>query len=296
VNGAQQTERSRILLEAFVAVVLFGCIPVVVRSVEANAWTIGIVRLAIATAGLYLILRARGALTRVSRRDLLRLAVIGLFFFGHWLTYFFAIKISSASVGTIGLSTYGIFLLLLGALFRRARLHAIDVVAVAMAVSGAVAIVPRFDVRDEVTAGMLLASLSALLYASLPLLHQRYSSIPSSARALGQFGFALAFFLLFLPAAEWDLRPIDWGGLAFLGVGSTLIGHSLWVRVTTRLSPAATSVIYYGSVPVAIALSVALLGEPLTPRIAAGALLIVAGGITGLISQWRRNVLEADRG
>jgi drug/metabolite transporter (DMT)-like permease len=283
------------LLEALAAVALFGCIPVVVKLVSANAWTIGVVRLSVATLGLFILIRWRGRIPPLPRRDLLRLALIGLLFFAHWLTYFLAIKASSASIGAIGLSTYGVYLLILGAAFGHGRLHATDVVAVVLAIAGAFAIVPSFDLDDRVTLGMALASLSAFFYATLPLLHQRWSHMPSRIRALGQFFFALIFFLLFLPKTEWTLSPLDWGGLAFLAIGSTLIGHSLWVGVTTRLSPYATSIVYYGNLPFAIVLSIVVLGEVLRPRTAIGAALILAGSLIGLGSQWRRNALGATR-
>lgn len=281
------------LARAFVAVALFGCIPVLVKLVSANAWTIGVVRLSVATVGLFVLIRLRGRLPRLPARDLGRLAVIGAIFFGHWLTYFLSIKASSASIGAIGLSTYGVYLLILGAAFGHGRLHAIDVVAVLLAIGGAVAIVPSLDLDDEVTLGMALATLSAFLYAILPLLHQRWSHMPSRIRALGQFAFALVFFLLFLPKTEWSLSPRDWAGLAFLALGSTLIGHSLWVDVTTRLSPYATSIVYYGNLPVAIVLSIVVLDEALRPRTALGAALILAGSLLGLGSQWRRNAIAA---
>lgn len=290
------TTRSRsIFVDAAIALILFGCIPVVVKYISANAWTIGIFRLVVASAGVFLFARLRGPFPRLGRGDLLALFAIGVVFFLHWTTYFLSIKISSASIGAIGLSTYGIDLLILGAIFGHSRLRAIDLVAVLLAVAGAVAIVPEFTLRDDTTVGMLLACISAVFYAALPILHQRFAHISSTMRAMGQFSFALVLFLLFLPKSDWHLRPVDWAGLTFLAVGSTLIGHSLWVRVTTKLSPATTSVIYYGNVPVAIALSVAVLREPLRPRLVAGALLIIGGGILGLTSQWRRGAIDAGK-
>lgn len=278
---------SRTFAEAAVALVLFGCIPVVIRYVSANPYTIGIVRLVIATFGIALVMRDRHALRALPRADVARLGLIGLFFFAHWLAYFLAIKTSSASIGTIGLSTYGIHLLILGAIFGRARFSAVDLVAVAMAIAGAIVTVPELTLKNDATLGMLLGTVSAIFYATLPILHQRWAHMSSSVRALGQFGVALALFLLFLPKAHWGLRPIDWAGLVFLGLGSTFVGHGLWVRVTTRLRPATTSILYYASVPIALALSVVVLGEPLTPRIAAGAALIVGGSLLGLAAQWR---------
>lgn len=254
----------------------------VVRSISANAFTIGIFRLTIATAGLGGMLLFRGQLRRVGARDLGRLALIGFLFAAHWLTLFLGVKASSASIGAIGLSTYGAHLLILGALFGGAHVRVTDVVAVLIAAAGAVLVVPSFTLANDVALGMLLSSVSALLYASLPLLHQRWSHIDNGTRALGQFAFALLFFLLFAGRAEWALTRRDWAGLLFLAIGVTLIGHSLWVRVTTRLSPSATSIIYYANIPIALALGTLMLGERLTPRSAAGAALIIGAGVFGL--------------
>jgi drug/metabolite transporter (DMT)-like permease len=276
------TLRRRTAIDAAIALTLFGCIPVVVRSISANAFTIGIFRLTVATLGLGAMMAFRRQLRRVPPRDLARLAVIGFLFFAHWLTLFLGIKASSASIGAIGLSTYGAHLLILGALFGGARVRASDVVAVLIAIGGALLVAPAFNLCNDVALGMLLSSASALLYASLPLLHQRWSHIDDNTRALGQFAFALAFFLLFVGKAEWTLTGRDWAGLLFLAIGVTLIGHSLWVRVTTRLSPSATSILYYANIPIAIALSALLLGERLTIRSAIGAMLIIGAGVLGL--------------
>lgn len=275
--------RHRTAVHAAIALLLFGCIPVVVRSVSANAYTIGIVRLSIATIGLAAMMTLRRELRRVPPRDLGRLAIIGLFFFGHWLTLFLGIKVSSASIGAIGLSTYGAHLLILGALFGRARVRPVNVIAVLLAVIGALLVVPTFDLRNDTALGMLLTSSSALMYASLPLLHQRWSHIATSTRALGQFAFALLFFLFFAGRAEWGLTTRDWAGLLFLGIGVTLIGHSLWVSVTTKLSSTSTSILYYANIPVAIVLSTLALGERLTARSGVGAVLIIGAGVVGLL-------------
>jgi drug/metabolite transporter (DMT)-like permease len=293
-RAVQRSPSGRVILEAIIALLLFGCIPVTVKLIAANPFTIGVFRLAVATVGLFLILAVQKRLVRLSARDVAKLAVIGAIFFGHWLTYFISIKISSASIGAIGLSSYGIHLLLLGALFGRHRLQLVDVVAVLIAITGAVILVPKFDLSNATTSGLLLAVFSALLYATLPLLHQRWSHLPSGMRALGQFFFALLLFALFLPRTDWNLRPLDWGGLLVLAIGSTLIGHSLWVRVTTRLSSQATSVIYYGNLPFALLLSHYVLTERLGVRSTAGAVLIVIGSLIGLMHQWRRNTLQID--
>lgn len=282
-------QRAHLVPSAVTALILFGCIPVTVKFIAANPYTIGIFRLGIAATGALILTAARGQLRRLPPRDVLRLAVIGFFFFAHWLTLFLSIKSSSASIGAIGLSTYGVHLLLLGALAGHGRVHGSDIAAVVMAVAGAMTIVPEFRLHNQIATGMLLATVSALFYAALPILHQRWSHLPTTLRALGQFAFALGFFLLFLGKTDWSLGARDWAGLLFLTIGVTLIGHSLWVHVTTHLSPAATSIIYYGNIPIALALNALVLREPLTTRTLLGAALIIGGSVFGLYRQWKRS-------
>ena len=261
---------------------MFACIPMTVRAIAANPYTIGIFRLAVATAVVAVIMGMRGELRRVAAGDLARLAVIGFFFFAHWITLFFAVKASSASIAAIGQSTYGIHLLVLGALFAGQRVRATDVIAVVVAVIGAILVIPGLDRDHDITLGMALACLSAALYAALPLLHQRWSHIPNITRTLGQFAFALLCFLAFAGRSQWNLNSRDWAGLLFLAVGVTVIGHTLWVRVTTHYSSRVTSIIYYGNIPIAVLLGVVVLGEPLTLRAGVGASLIIAGSVFGL--------------
>lgn len=277
----------RLAAEAVAALLLFGCIPVVVKFIAANPYTIGAFRLTVATIGLGAVMLLRRELRAIGARDLMRLAAIGFLFFAHWLTLFFAIKTSTASIGAIGLSTYGIHLLLLGAIVTRTRPTITTVLAVLVAAAGAILVVPAFTLGNATAVGMVLAAVSAFFYASLPILHQRWAHLPSSTRALGQFGFALLFFLAFLPRTRWDLAPRDWAGLLFLAIGVTLIGHSLWVRVTTRLSSTTTAVIYYGNIPIAVLLGVLVLGEPLTPRTILGGLMIIGGSVLGLLARNR---------
>jgi drug/metabolite transporter (DMT)-like permease len=279
----------RIAAEALVALLLFGCIPVVVRTISANPYTIGIFRLAVATTVVAAVLAGRGSLRRLPPRDLGRLAIIGVLFFAHWMTLFFAIKASSASIAAIGQSTYGVHLLILAALFVDHRARRTDIVAVILAVMGAILVVPRFTFGNGIAVGMLLATVSAFFYATLPLLHQRWSHIPTPLRTLGQFGFALLCFTFFIHKTVWTLAARDWAGLLFLAVAVTLVAHTLWVRVTTQLAPSLTSIIYYGQIPVAIALGVLLLDEPLAPRTIVGALLIIAGSVLGLASRARQS-------
>lgn len=197
----------RVFAEAAVAIVLLGCVPAVVKSISANAFTVGIFRLAVATACTAVVLWSDLRFSSVPFKHWVFLVGLGLLFGLHWLIFFYSIKISSASTALIGLSTYGVHLIILGWLVGNTPATLFDGLAVGAAIVGGVLLVPEFSLGNHTSQGLLLAVVSGFLYACLPILHQRYPHLSSSMRAFGQFVFALTFFLIFLPfsrkAARW---------------------------------------------------------------------------------------------
>jgi drug/metabolite transporter (DMT)-like permease len=148
-----------------------------------------------------------------------------------------------------------------------------------------VLVVGEFSLSDDIARGFLLSVFSAFLYAFLPILHQRNKSIPVNVRTLGQYGFALPLFLCLLPRMDWDLRPMDWLGLAHLGVMATFVAHTMWIRATSVLPTHVSGMTYYLYVPIAMVLSRIFLGEPLVASRIAGAALIVVASCIGVFSQ-----------
>jgi drug/metabolite transporter (DMT)-like permease len=272
----------RLGVETAVTMVLMGAVPVIIRHLTANVWTIGIVRLAFAVTGITIILALTSGWERPSAREWAGLALVGVLFAAHWSLYFLSVKVSSASMAVIGQSTFGVHLVVLGWLIGHHAVRARDLLAVALAVGGALLAAPRWSLADHGTVGLSIGILSAFFYSFLPILHQRLARLSSFVRVLGQFGFALAIFLLFLPRADFHLPAGDWMWLTVLGVVCTLVLHTLWTDITTRLSTLTTSVIFYLAVPMAIVFSIVFLGERVTPSMLGGAALIVGGNVLAL--------------
>lgn len=269
-------------VEAVLTILMMGAVPVIIRHVDANPWTVGLVRLTVATAGIAAIIAVTGRWVTPIGREWRALALIGLLFGGHWALYFLSIKTSSAAIAVIGQSTFGVHLVVLGWLIGHHRVARVDLAAVALAVAGTLMVAPRWSLDNRDTVGLLLGIVSAFLYAFLPILHQRLSHLPSAMRVFGQFVFGLLVFLPSLPAANWRLSADDWFWLMVLAVVCTLVQHTLWTRLTTRLPTLVTSVLFYLAVPVTLVLGVAVLGERLSGWMLAGAALIVSGNLLAL--------------
>ncbi len=267
-------------------------VPILIRSASANEITIGLARLAIAIA-LVSPLAWRFGRQPSSLADWRQLALVGIVFGGHWLTYFISIKTASAAIAAVAISTYGIHLLLLQWWFGRQRITPIELGAVLLCFVGCLLTAPALKLSDKLTIGMLVGVFSGFLYACLPLLHQKITHIPTITRAWGQFFFASLIFLPALGYSDWQLPAGDWWRLLILGVVCTVIGHSLWVKVSTEMPAVFTGVVYYLYVPIAMVSSAVFLQELISAKMIAGALCIIAANITIALSTWRRSKKQA---
>ncbi len=276
--------KPHLIVTALSAVLGMALVPVLVSSVSVNEATIGIARIVIALFFLTPIIFARRLLSRLTLQDWLSLLIVGLFFGGHWWTYFYSIKQTTASLGAIAVSTYGIHLMLLNWLVAKKHLSLVNIAAVAVCFVGCILAAPELNIESQMTQGFLSGVLSGLLYASLPLLHKRIRHLSTMTRTWGQFSFAGILFLFAWPYFQWPIAPIDLWYLLILGVVCTLIAHGLWVKASTELPSAVTSTLYYFYIPIAMTMSAIFLEEKITPTMLLGAAMIVGASITAVFS------------
>ena len=263
-------------------------VPVFIKYTSANPLTIGFFRLFVATCLMLLISKFRYLKSSFKTSMIVPLMIIGLLFAAHWITYFVSIKKSSASIGILGMSTYGIHLMLLGWLFGKSRPGGFDVLALIFAIAGTTLIIPELSLSNDITSGLLIGILSGLCFAALPLLHQRYVNIPEKIRILGQFIFALLLFLIFFPGTDWQLETVDWWVLTYLAIPGTFIAHGLWVRVTTHFPTVVSSVIFYLIIPMTMTVSYFWLEESMTREKLIGATLVVIGNLISILNRVSR--------
>ena len=286
------------LFRALVATLFFSSVPACVRAVGLNAYTLGIVRLGIASLGMTAVLWYQGKLrrTQVQRwtaRDWQAMVLVGLAFGLHWLFFFLSIKLASAAVGAIGFSTYGLHLLVLGWLLGLGRVTTIDLVGVSLAVIGTLLLVPEFSLQNQNTLGLVFGVAGGLSAAVLPLLHQRYADVDNNLRTWGQFTFALPAFLVFFPQTQWHIPLEDVALVLYLGFGVTLIAHSLWIQATTALSTTTTSFVSYLYLPVSLVIGYFAIGEHLTGWMLLGAACVLVANALVLTRQAKLKALEA---
>jgi len=276
----------RISAEAAASLILMAGVPVFIKFTNANSYTIGIVRLLIATFLIGLLIIYKKEKLPFKIEYIKKLVVIGIIFSIHWITYFISIKISTASIGILGASTYGIHLIFLGWIFLKSKPRIIDIFTIVFAFWGTYLIIPEFSLKNNITLGLAISIISGLFFAMLPILHQKSKFISGTYRALGQYIFAIPLFLFFTPYYNFDLNKSDWYSLLYLGICGTFMAHTLWINVTTKLNTTITSLIFYIIIPITMTVSYFWLGEEMKFDKILGALMIVTANVISILSRF----------
>jgi len=273
---------SRPYIEGLLAVIIFGITPLFIKEVSANAITIGLVRLTIGGAFLYLLATQR-RLRTLSKKEWKALAWIGTLFGAHWITYFISVKLSTPSMAILSVSSFGIHMIYLNWIIKGQKPALLSVFSVLLALVGIYLIVPEFTLENDLTTGILVGLASAFFFALLPFQQQKHQEINSMVRAFGQYAFALPIFLIFSAESNWNLSEQDWWYLGILGIVCTVGAHTLWLRATTYLDAATTSLIFYLGTPIAMTTSYFFLNEDMSTNKLIGAGLIISANVAGVL-------------
>jgi drug/metabolite transporter (DMT)-like permease len=274
------------IIEGLLAIIIFAFVPLAIKFTAATPITICLFRLLLATLALAFFWRKKifFKFFDLRRSESWRLWLIGTIFFFHWVTYAYGVKLGGSSIGALGLSTYGLQLVIAGIFFLGHKISKKDIICLSLSILGILLIIPSWTFKNESTQGLILALISATFFALLPIVHRKSQMFNLETRIFAQFFGALCGFLLFVGKTNWDLKVMDWWALLFLGIMGTLIAHSLWVKVSSKGSTINLSLAYNTIAPLAIGLSHFLLGESFTQTQLLGALVIIVSGIINIIS------------
>jgi drug/metabolite transporter (DMT)-like permease len=268
----------KLIFLTITAKIFLTLVPIFIKFTTSNIWTIGIFRLTITCAVFYVFAR-KGFL-----KNLKRVWLLGPLFFIHWITYFIAVKESDPSTAVIGLSSYGFILLIYSRFFFSRKIQLDYYIGVAIALVGTYIAIGEFSFENNQFIGLLWGVASALAYGLLPIIHQKNMSVPTKHKAYAQFLGAFVIFLIF-GSSEFslDTDPANIGALVYLAVGGTIIGHTLWVKITAELPTTLTSSIYYLAIPVSMLFEFMILDIPVTTHKIVGGSMIVAGNVFVLL-------------
>jgi drug/metabolite transporter (DMT)-like permease len=269
------------------AVVIWGMAPVATRALVLQLAPLPLLVIRMGVAGLVLLPWCRPVLRRPARDHLPRLVIAGVLgMVGYNLPVTIGLQWVPASTAGLILASEPVWLLILAAVFLGERVSrrcwagaAVALAGVAL-LAGPSVLSSRGGIRE--LAGMGLIALGTLLFAAYTLVLRPASRacgpVPATAASTvaGSLCYA-AFAGTVTPGQLGRLPAAAWGELAFLALGSIVVGMLAWNLAVARLPGQRASVLLYLEPLVSVAGAVALLGERLSAGLAVGGALILGG-------------------
>lgn len=266
------------ILEVIIGRFFSGITPIFIKLTTANTYEIGIARLVITATSFLAIALALKRHIKFTKKNLLICLAIGLSFGLHWLLYFFSIKLSNVTIASIGVASYGVFLLITGNLFFHEKITKREIMALAMALIGSILVIPQYDFHNNLTLGFILGLINAFMFTITGSIHKHMASkINFETRIFSQYSFALLVFIPFIGDTSWNLQGIDWVYLVILAIFCTLITHTLWMREIEKMDLKTAGTVYYLSTIFSIIGGIIILKDPVSWKSLRPMLLFMGG-------------------
>jgi len=123
-------------------------------------------RSALATVFLLVYCLIKGISLKVNtRKDRWTFIIAAVLMGTHWITYFFALKLSNVAIGMLSIFTFPVIIALLEPLFSKTKFDPIHIILGLIVLIGIYILAPEFDLKSSQVQGILFGVFSALCYA-----------------------------------------------------------------------------------------------------------------------------------
>jgi len=202
-------------------------------------------RSAFAAVFLYLFCRFKKIDLEIkSKKDLTPFVISALFMAAHWITYFYALKLSNVALGMLSLFTFPIITALLEPLFIKTKFNPVHLVLGILVLVGIYILAPAFNLENSHLKGLLFGLFSALCYAIRILILKQH--IVNYNGTLLMFYQTLIITICLFPVLFFmDLSGFisQFPYLVLIAFLTTAIGHSLMVHSLNYFSVSTASII-----------------------------------------------------
>lgn len=242
-------------------------------------------RTLLASAGLYLLLKFRKRTLKVNWNALLKFLLTGGLIGAHWILFFWAAQVSTASVCLAGMATCSLWTAIIEPLVNKQAIKWYEVVLGLLVIGGLIVI---FNFESGYALGLFLAVISALLSAIFTVINGRLTKshspfIITFYEMIGAFLLTTAFIPFYINwfaqgGFLWVPQGLDWFWLLVLSQVCTVIAFTLSVNLMKRLTAFAVNLTVNMEPVYGILLAFIIFGEKekMTPEFYLGTLIILA--------------------
>lgn len=238
----------------------------------ADAIILGRSIIAISVLGSFVLI-AKSTL-KVEKKDRLFLLLVGLLMAGHWVFFYMSIQLTTIATAVITIFTYPIITALIEPIFTSKKYKWIELWFSFLVFFGILTLTKQQIVDGKLIYGIAIGLLSAFLIAVRNVLIKKNQSIiPATSLMFYQNFITFIILMPFSFSALTKASLHDVGLIILVGLGSSTIGHSLFIKSLKYFSATVTGIVSSMQIIYATILAWIIFSEPVTIHV------IIGGGI-----------------
>ena len=235
-------------------------------------------RAALAAVFLFIFCLYKGIGLKIKNsKDRRTFIIAALLMGGHWVTYFYALKLSNVAIGMLSIFTFPVMIALLEPLFSKTKLDPIHIVLGLMVLLGIYILAPDFNLESSQLQGILFGLLSALCYALRILILK--GQVANYNGTMLMFYQALIVTILLAPilyVMDSSNIKTQYPYVIMLALLTTAIGHTMFVNSLKYFKASTASIIGSAQPVFGIIIAYFFLNEIPTIHTFVGGTLILA--------------------
>ena len=179
-----------------------------------------------------------------TKKDRHSFAVSGFFMAAHWVTYFYALKLSNVAIGMLSMFTFPVITALLEPFFTKEKLNLSHVFLAFLVLIGVYMLVPEFSTENDQLKGILFGIFSALCYSLRNLtLKKHVKDYNGSMLMLHQMIIVSVLLFPVLFFSDFSNLESQLPLLLLVALLTTAIGHTMLVNSLQHFSVSTASII-----------------------------------------------------
>ena len=212
-----------------------------------------------------------------SPKDFFVFVLGAIFMAAHWITYFYALKLSNVALGMLSLYTFPVITALLEPVFLKTKFNPIHLLLGGIVLLGIYILAPEFNLESSQVQGIILGLISALCYALRILIMKQYV-VKYNGTTLMFYQVVMITVLLTPVFFVYKTASIEtqYPYVLLLALLTTAIGHTLMVKKFSYFSVSTASIISSIQPIFGILLAFLFLSEIPTLNTFLGGLLILS--------------------
>ena len=278
--------RTNVYLLLVIQQIIAGGTHIIAKAVvgEIDAVTLTFLRTVIAAVGLWAIMRIRSGPHNIERKDWGQMAFLG--FVGVALNqflYLYGMKFSTAANGALLYAATPVFVLVLSRFTHREKMKPLKIFGILLAFVGiSIVIFERgIDFSSGYAYGNLLILVAVIAWTLFTVFGKdmiiKYGALRTTSAMMicGALMFAPVGLISASRFPFAELNGLDWGGVLYLAIGTSIIGYLLWYHALSRIEASKVAVFSNAQPVFATILSLIFLNYTITPAFVIGSIITI---------------------